>query len=114
MKIVGAQVLGPDFQFHNYTVEVQEDTITALNDAASQETSCDVVSYSGLKLIPGLIDTHMHGFYGKDCETKDPEDLSVISYRLAKEGWPAYVPAAWRRKKIKVPNCWRFIWRVRL
>ena len=90
MKIVGAQVLGPDFQFHNYTVEIQEDTITALNEAASQENSCDVVSYSGLKLIPGLIDTHMHGFYGKHCETNDPEDLAVISYRLAKEGVTGY------------------------
>ena len=90
MKIVGAQVLGPDFQFHNYTVEIQDDTITALNEAASQETSCDVVSYSGLKLIPGLIDTHMHGFFGKDCETNDPEDLAVISYRLAKEGVTGY------------------------
>ncbi len=90
MKIVGAQVLGPDFRFHDYTVEVQGDTITALTEAASQETSCDVVSYQGLKLIPGLIDTHMHGYYGKQCSSKDPEDLAVISYRLALEGVTGY------------------------
>ncbi len=90
MKIVGAQVLGPDFQFHNYTVEVQGDTITALTEAASQDNSCDVVSYQGLKLIPGLIDTHMHGYYGKQCSSKDPEDLAVISYRLALEGVTGY------------------------
>lgn len=90
MKIVGAQVLGPDFRFHDYTVEIQGDTITALTEAASQETSCDVVSYQGLKLIPGLIDTHMHGYYGKQCSSMDPEDLAVISYRLALEGVTGY------------------------
>ena len=90
MKIVGAQVLGPDFRFHDYTVEIQGDTITALTEAASQETSCDVVSYQGLKLIPGLIDTHMHGYYGKQCSSKDPEDLAVISYRLELEGVTGY------------------------
>ena len=90
MKIVGAQVLGPDFQFHNYTVEIQEDTITALTEAASQDDSCDVVSYQGLKLIPGLIDTHMHGYFGKRCSSKEPADLLEISYRLALEGVTGY------------------------
>ena len=90
MKIVGAQVLGPDFRFHDYTVEIQGDTITALTEATSQEQFCDVVSYQGLKMIPGLIDTHMHGYYGKQCSSKDSDDLAVISYRLALEGVTGY------------------------
>ena len=75
MKIIGAQVLGPDFQFHNISVEIQGDTITALTNSTSQEPSCDVVSYDGYKLIPGLIDVHMHGYHGIACESASPKEL---------------------------------------
>ena len=90
MKIIGAQVLGPDFQFHNISVEIQGDTITALTNSTSQEPSCDVVSYDGYKLIPGLIDVHMHGYHGIACESASPKELLQIGQRLAKEGVTGY------------------------
>ena len=86
MKIQGARVLGPDFQFHEETVEVQQGFITALTSSTSQEASCDVVSYPGCIVIPGLIDVHMHGYYGKSCSSQNPEDLLAMSKALAKEG----------------------------
>ncbi len=91
MKIIGAHVLGPDFQFHNQTIEIRGERIASLQEMAtspttSQETSCDVVSYEGMKIIPGLIDVHMHGYRGHSCTAEDPDDLIQIAEDLAKEG----------------------------
>lgn len=90
MKIQGAKVLGPDFRFHPLTVEVQGDTIAALNEITSQDDSCDVVLSEGQRLIPGLIDTHMHGYYGRECSSGNPEDLLAIGRHLAMEGVTGY------------------------
>lgn len=86
MKITGAKILGPDFIFRAQTIEIHEDTISALTPASPQDASCGEAAYVGLKMIPGLIDVHMHGYYGHSCNTESPEDLIQISQNLVKEG----------------------------
>ncbi len=89
-KRISAQILGPDFQFHLRTIEIENGIIKALTLPTSQDNSCDVVSYDGLKVIPGLIDVHMHGYHGYSCHTDQTEDLMAMGKWLAKEGVTGY------------------------
>lgn len=90
IKRMSAQVLGPDFQFHLCTLEIENGIIKALTLSTSQENSCDVVSYDGLKMIPGLIDVHMHGYHGYSCQTSQAEKLTAMGKWLAQEGVTGY------------------------
>lgn len=51
----------------------------------------NVIDAEGKRVIPGMIDTHIHGFGGYD--TSDNE-LERISVRLAKEGTTTWYPTA--------------------
>lgn len=90
MKKISAQILGPDFQFRHQTVEIEHGMIQALTLPTSQEDSCGVVSYVGLKMIPGLIDVHMHGYHGISCHSDQPDDFLHMGRYLAKEGVTGY------------------------
>jgi N-acetylglucosamine-6-phosphate deacetylase len=43
-------------------------------------------------VIPGLIDLHIHGFFGFDVASPDPEEIASMARHLAKTGVTSFLP----------------------
>ena len=52
----------------------------------------DVVDASGKWVAPGLVDTHIHGFFNHATTDKDPEGMNVASVELARRGTTSWLP----------------------
>ncbi len=68
MIIRGGIVLnGENGQFENTPLHIKDDTIAAFADVADT----DVLDAEGLYVLPGMIDTHIHGYVGVEfaCES---------------------------------------------
>lgn len=90
MIITNAHALLSDFSFHDAAVAVENDTIREIGTAFRPDPCEPVLDASGLYLIPGLIDVHMHGYYGCCCEGSDPQKMHTIGRHLAEEGVTGY------------------------
>ena len=52
------------------------------------------IDLGGAKVIPGLIDVHIHGAMGADFSDGDPEGLARMGRYLLKEGITSFAPAS--------------------
>ena len=52
------------------------------------------IDLGGAKVIPGLIDVHIHGAMGADFSDGDPEGLARMGQYLLKEGITSFAPAS--------------------
>ena len=106
--IKNAKILTDSFEFQKGTLIIQDeiiqnilfDTPQAENDEASSsgQSNLDmeeatVIDAASDMLIPGLIDVHMHGYYGTACSCPDAEEIRNIGRHLAKEGVTGYAPS---------------------
>lgn len=89
MKIINAKVLGPDFQFLDTTVTVENGRFTSL-EACSEDKDPETIDAQGMYMIPGLIDVHMHGYGGVSCEDIDPLKIRRLGQILMTKGVTAY------------------------
>lgn len=64
-------------------IEVQNGKITKIGVLGENENTKDM---SGLILIPGMIDVHIHGCGGGDCCDADKNSLDKITKELARHG----------------------------
>jgi N-acetylglucosamine-6-phosphate deacetylase len=92
-----ASVVTADHVIENGTVAVDSGVIVSVAERvpATQQTVFDL---SGLFLLPGFIDAHIHGAVGVDVMDATSADLLSVSEYLASQGvtgWvPTFVPAA--------------------
>lgn len=54
----------------------------------------DAVNLNGAKVIPGLVDVHIHGAMGADFSDGDAEGLKRMAQYLLKEGITSFTPAS--------------------
>lgn len=90
-------VVAADRVVENGTVVIDSGLIESVGEVASvSETT--VLDLSGLVLLPGFIDVHIHGAVGVDVMDATADGLSVVSDYLASQGvtsWlPTFVPAS--------------------
>ena len=52
----------------------------------------ELVDRSGCWVVPGYVDTHIHGFFGTDVMFNDPEGLNNSSLELARRGTTSWTP----------------------
>ncbi|MEX2804761.1 N-acetylglucosamine-6-phosphate deacetylase [Streptococcus sp. H31] len=52
----------------------------------------DVIDYSGYRIAPGLVDTHIHGYGGHDVMDNSAEGIKIISQRLLSTGVTSFLP----------------------
>lgn len=95
MWLKNALVLGNDFTFQEKDVLIKGDIISDIVDRtryidqhAEEKTREDsqIFDLEGFKLIPGLIDVHIHGCGGADATRGGDEALAKMSSYLAERG----------------------------
>jgi N-acetylglucosamine-6-phosphate deacetylase len=94
LLLKNVDVVLPDRVVRGGSVAIENGRIVSVSDASSKSG----MDLSGLVLLPGFIDVHIHGSAGIDVMDATPDELSEISSFLATQGvtgWvPTFVPAA--------------------
>ena len=92
-----ASVVTPDRVIENGTVVIDSGSIVSAGESVAI-SQAEVFDLSGLFLLPGFIDVHIHGAMGVDVMDATSADLSGVSEYLASQGvtaWlPTFVPAS--------------------
>ncbi|MGI6164126.1 MAG: N-acetylglucosamine-6-phosphate deacetylase [Bacillota bacterium] len=63
-----------------------------VTDSPGQDEAGNIVDLGDNIVIPGLIDLHIHGSYGFDVASQDPEAISAMARYLAGTGTTAFLP----------------------
>ena len=53
----------------------------------ADEPSCEIKDYTGSWIAPGMVDTHIHGFYNHSTTDNDPEGIDSTSHGGFFTGW---------------------------
>ncbi len=102
MIIKGAKVYGDNFEFSNIDVEINDGKITRIGENLSGD---EVIDASGCYLVPGLIDTHMHGAMGKTFIDYEDDTFEKIAEYVASRGTTAFTPALSAATRPKLVSC---------
>ncbi len=71
---------------------IKDGKITAILTSGHIDTPEDeVIDARGLSVIPGFIDSHIHGANGYDAMDDDPEAISEMAKHLVKEGTTSFL-----------------------
>ncbi|MFR2627794.1 MAG: N-acetylglucosamine-6-phosphate deacetylase, partial [Collinsella sp.] len=58
----------------------------------ADEPACEIKDYSGTWIAPGMVDTHIHGFYNHATTDNDAEGINISSTELARRGTTSWLP----------------------
>src|SRR5205085_4799212 len=97
LLLENARVVLPETTIERGFLSIKAGRIGSIGDERSL-TAGDALDLSGLTLLPGFIDVHIHGSCGYDVMDATPAQLREIARYLASQGvtgWlPTFVPAA--------------------
>jgi N-acetylglucosamine-6-phosphate deacetylase len=89
--IVGGQVLTPDETLDGYAVVIEDRRIAGLTDQRRLPAE-RTIDAAGLRVVPGLIDLHVHGAVGSDVMDATPQALRSMEDFFLRHGVTAYLP----------------------
>lgn len=69
---------------------IVEDDVFGMWQAEAPD--CEIRDYSGSWIAPGLVDTHIHGFFNHATTDFDPEGFDIASAELARRGTTSWLP----------------------
>ncbi|OUO35928.1 N-acetylglucosamine-6-phosphate deacetylase [Olsenella sp. An290] len=58
----------------------------------AEAPDCEIRDYTGCIVGPGLVDTHIHGFFNHATSDRNAEGINVSSVELARRGTTAWLP----------------------
>ncbi|MDR1410433.1 MAG: N-acetylglucosamine-6-phosphate deacetylase [Oscillospiraceae bacterium] len=90
MLLKNATVICDDFIPHRMDLRIERNRIAEL----APQISGNGVDLTGLWILPGLVDIHVHGIAGADFCGAAPSALETMSCALAKHGVTAFCPAS--------------------
>ena len=90
MILKNAEVFNGDFEKIRADVKIDGEKISKIGDFSSAEG----LDLTGLVVMPGLIDMHIHGCGGADTGDATPEALETMSQTLVKNGVTSFCPAS--------------------
>jgi N-acetylglucosamine-6-phosphate deacetylase len=95
LAIVGGTVVTRDAAIEDGAVLVEDGHITFVGRArdVEPEPASEIIEAAGLMVLPGLIDTHVHGSHGDDVMFSDAEGIRRISRAQLRYGTTAYLPS---------------------
>ena len=82
--------LGPSFAGH---VKVSGGRIVSVGPGMPDDPGI-VLDVGDARIIPGMIDLHIHGFRGNDAMVGDPSGFADMAWHLAREGVTAFQPTS--------------------
>lgn len=59
---------------------------------SAERPGCEIVELGDSWVGPGLVDTHIHGFFGHATTDRDPQGINEASLELARRGTTAWLP----------------------
>ena len=87
MIIKNATVYGADFEPAVTDIEIENGIIKAIG-----KTEKDGEDYTGLTVLPGFIDIHIHGTRLADSSSGNTDEIATISTALAEHGITSFCP----------------------
>lgn len=84
-------VLDHNFNFKKLDLLVVDGLIQQVAEAGTLDSACETVDGTGLMLLPGLIDEHIHGAMNYDTMDADEAGFEAISRFLASHGITAFL-----------------------
>ena len=91
MILKNAEVFNGDFEkIRAADVKIDGEKISKIGNFSSE----DGLDLTGLVVMPGLIDMHIHGCGGADTGDATPEALETMSQTLVKNGVTSFCPAS--------------------
>lgn len=90
MILKNAEVFNGDFEKIRADVKIDGEKISKIGNFSSE----DGLDLTGLVVMPGLIDMHIHGRGGADTGDATPEALETMSQTLVKNGVTSFCPAS--------------------
>lgn len=88
MIIKNATVWGEDFSPVKTDIEIENGIIKALGTLDGE----DALDFSGMTVVPGFIDIHIHGACLADSSSGEAEQIQTISRYLAQRGITSFCP----------------------
>jgi len=105
--IKASEVYCEDEVLKNSSLIINDDLIEEIGSQNNQQ-DMEVIDLTGYKIIPGLIDLHIHGANGYDTMDSSYEALNEISKYLSENGVTAFLPttvtANWERIRDAAKN----------
>lgn len=95
IAIVDGTVVTPAGTFEKGCVLIEDGAIAFAGPGkdAAPEPGSVIVRVAGMLVVPGLIDTHVHGSNGDDVMTNGADGIRRISRALLRYGTTAYLPS---------------------
>lgn len=90
MILKNAEVFNGDFEKIRADIKIDGEKISKIGNFSSE----DGLDLTGLVVMPGLIDMHIHGCGGADTGDATPEALETMSQTLVKNGVTSFCPAS--------------------
>ncbi len=83
-------------QFVPMQLHIENEKIIRMYPYGTKEVDTD---YGDHRIVPGFIDTHIHGGYGYDTNEGDVEGMRALQKRLVEEGVTSFLPTTVTQSK---------------
>lgn len=94
MLLKNATIFGSDFLPVRGEVAVKDAWIQSVEGPEKGGKHSQILDLTGMTLLPGFIDIHIHGCAGADTSDGTPEALETMSRRLVQWGVTSFCPTA--------------------
>ena len=92
IKIINGKILTPSPLPQGYGILIEDDRIKQVAPMDKLPANIPEIDAMGKWIIPGLIDTHIHGSAGADTMDHDPDAYAALSHFLASKGVTSFLP----------------------
>lgn len=82
MILKNGTVLNDDFKFIQSTIKVDNERITTIEKDIASDS--DFIDCTGMYVLPGFIDTHMHGAFGARFSDENPDIDTITRFEATK------------------------------
>src|SRR2546423_1377095 len=95
LAVLGGTVVTPDRSIEDGIVLAADGRITYVGPAHEPEPlpNSTIIEAQGKLVLPGLIDTHVHGSHGDDVMLGGAEGIRRVSRALLRYGTTSYLPS---------------------
>jgi N-acetylglucosamine-6-phosphate deacetylase len=90
--IINGEIITPAESLRGRQLLIEDGRIGRLQADGPPDADARVIDASGLYVVPGFIDLHIHGADGHDAMDASPEALHAIARFIARHGVTSYLP----------------------